>query len=299
MSEAAALVITSLAAGTPGGAGNFNFAATFNTQPGIPYFPAGYAASPPSDGSTPPLTWAVGLENPDLVLAGVSKGLQQVAAASNAAAGESSTVDSNGKREAAPAAAWSAAASALQSTVQDALLLVQATIQNVEAATGVACSGIDASIAPAVEGPSLVEAYEALLGPGGFGGPGTLAVSRLITGALAAIRAAGLVRLVGYCGLMLPPLEDLGLAKAMASGRVTVPDIMMYSTVCGLGLDTVPIPGDSSVAAITLRIADLATLAYKLEKPLSCRLFPVPGKSPGDEVDFENPHMVKGAVVQL
>ncbi len=154
-------------------------------------------------------------------------------------------------------------------------------------------------MAPSVDGPSLVEAYEVLLGKGGFGGPGTLAVSRVITGALASIRDSGRVKLTGYCGLMLPPLEDTGLAAAMQSGAVTVPDIMMYSSVCGLGLDTVPIPGDTPARAIALRMADLAALAYKLDKPLSCRLFPVPGASAGDAVSFDNPHMVDGAVVAL
>jgi hypothetical protein len=58
----------------------------------------------------------------------------------------------------------------------DALQPVEALAQQLAAEQGLPYLGIDASIAPALEPPSIPAAYE-LLGLGAFGGLGTLAVS--------------------------------------------------------------------------------------------------------------------------
>ena len=49
----------------------------------------------------------------------------------------------------------------------------------------------------------------------------------------------------GYCGLMLPVLEDPVLAQRAGEGRYSVRDLLLYSSVCGTGLDVVPVPGDT------------------------------------------------------
>lgn len=120
-------------------------------------------------------------------------------------------------------------------------------------------------------------------------------MSALITQAL---RNTSIKR-VGYSGLMLPPLEDAGLAKRDADGTYRISDLLSYSAVCGLGLDTVPIPGDVSPEVITSLMADIAALAFRLNKPLSCRLFPVPGKAAGEMTSFANPHMCDAPVFDL
>ncbi|CAE7518741.1 unnamed protein product [Symbiodinium sp. KB8] len=296
MATAAAEVIVALSQGTAGGEGNFNFAATANVKPGIPFFPAGFAPSAApalaaasagasaAEGESAPtaVSWAVGLEMPDVVI------------------GALSTAAEEARSDLAGASPWRQASKRLVTALESALLEVQAIATGLVAgAVGAEFSGIDASIAPAVDGPSLVEGFEALLGPGGFGGPGTLAACRLLTGAIEAVRARGAVSIVGYSGLMLPPLEDTGLAACMAAGAFTVGDLLSYSSVCGLGLDTVPVAGDTPVQAIALRIADMVALAYKLHKPLSCRLFPVPGVGVGGATSFANPHMCDSLVLSL
>ena len=50
----------------------------------------------------------------------------------------------------------------------------------------------------------------------------------------------------GFNGLMLPVLEDSRLAKRAAEGTLTVKDLLIYSAMCGCGLDTVPLPGDAT-----------------------------------------------------
>ena len=50
----------------------------------------------------------------------------------------------------------------------------------------------------------------------------------------------------GFSGLMLPVLEDATLARRAAEGSLGVKDLLLYSCVCGTGLDSVPLPGDTS-----------------------------------------------------
>ena len=85
----------------------------------------------------------------------------------------------------------------------------------------------------------------------------------------------------GYCGLMLPVLEDAMLGLRWEEGLVNTHELLLYSAVSGTGLDTLPLPGDTDSTVITHLLSDVATLALRLNKPLSARLFPVPGKKAG------------------
>ena len=56
--------------------------------------------------------------------------------------------------------------------------------------------------------------------------------------------------------------------------------------VCGIGLDTVPVPGDVTAAEVAGMMRDTGTMAFRLNKPLTVRLFPVPGLQAGDVTAF-------------
>jgi hypothetical protein len=43
--------------------------------------------------------------------------------------------------------------------------------------------------------------------------------------------------------MLLLCLQMQGLAAAAAEGRLSVPQLLQWSAVCGCGLDTVPVPG--------------------------------------------------------
>jgi uncharacterized protein (UPF0210 family) len=152
--------------------------------------------------------------------------------------------------------------------------------------------GVDTSPAPGLDA-SIGAAIEAVSGVA-FGDPGTLEACALITGILKALA----VPTCGYSGLMLPVLEDRVLAKRAAEGRFTLSDLLLFSSVCGTGLDVAPLPGDVSVETMAALIRDMATLAVKLRKPLSARLFPTPGKKVGEIAAFNNPHMVDMPVMR-
>jgi uncharacterized protein (UPF0210 family) len=81
-------------------------------------------------------------------------------------------------------------------------------------------------------------------------------------------------------------LEDSILAKRAAEGTLTIKDVLLYSAVCGTGLDTIPLPGDTTSEQLIPLLLDLCALALRLDKPLTARLMPVPGKEAGDDTNF-------------
>jgi uncharacterized protein (UPF0210 family) len=104
---------------------------------------------------------------------------------------------------------------------------------------------------------------------------------------------------VGFNGFMQPVLEDTILAKRAAEGTLTIKDALLYSAVCGTGLDTVPIPGDTTAEQITPLLLDLCALALRLDKPLTARLMPVPGKRAGDATAFDFAFFANSKVMAL
>ena len=95
---------------------------------------------------------------------------------------------------------------------------------------------------------------------------------------------------------MLPVLEDPTLAERWNAGFYSIDALMSYSAVCGTGLDTVPLPGDTSVDTLGRMIGDVATLSVKWNKPLSARLLPVAGKRAGDRTEFADPRLINGTI---
>jgi uncharacterized protein len=155
----------------------------------------------------------------------------------------------------------------------------------VAAATGWTYLGLDPT-ATALGDVSIAGAIEAFTGAR-FGSSGTLTAARIITTAEKAIP----VKQVGYSGLMLPVLEDKLLAKRWAEATYNVDSLLAYSSVCATGLDTVPLPGDISVEQIERIFSDIASLAFKWNKPLAGRILPVTGKKAGEQTDFQDPYL--------
>jgi uncharacterized protein (UPF0210 family) len=111
-----------------------------------------------------------------------------------------------------------------------------------------------------------------------------------------AIKEIGL-RKTGFSGVMLPILEDPVLAERWNAGTVSLDSLLSYSSVCGTGLDTVPLPGNATVEQLTRIIGDVATLSVKWNKPLTARLLPVAGKAAGQQTEFADQNLLK-AVIQ-
>jgi uncharacterized protein (UPF0210 family) len=158
---------------------------------------------------------------------------------------------------------------------------------------GLRFGGIDFTLAPFPEAArSLGTALERLSGQP-VGQHGTLAAAAFLAEALDRARTAH----VGFSGLFFPVLEDAVLAARAAEGRLSVADLLLYSTVCGAGLDTVPLPGDTDAGALGAILLDVAALAMRLDKPLTARLMPLPGKQAGDAVQFDFPYFAPSRVL--
>ena len=151
--------------------------------------------------------------------------------------------------------------------------------------------GLDTSPAPGLDA-SIGQSIETLTGRP-FGSHSTLRACGLITGVIKQLD----LKICGYSGLMLPVIEDQVLAQRAMERRYSVDELLLYSSVSGTGLDVVPLAGDITEETLTGIYQDLAALSLKyFNKPLSARLFPIPGKKAGEMVKFENPYLT-GCIV--
>jgi uncharacterized protein len=153
--------------------------------------------------------------------------------------------------------------------------------------------GIDASPAPTLD-RSIAAAIEALTHRP-FGSASTLQACAAITTAIKSLD----IKTCGYSGLMLPVLEDPLLAQRAVEGRYSIRDLLLYSSVCGTGLDVVPIAGDTPQETIAGLLRDIAALSTRLNKALSARLFLVPGKNAGEIARFDDAWLVDSVVMKV
>ena len=247
------------AADIEAGFGNLRFTASANVPPGTPFFPAAY-----HDGG--PTTFALAMESADLAVSACQE--------ANAAADARNRLRAAIEREA-------------QGLV--------AVAERVADQHGIRFGGLDFSLAPFPTAACSIGAALERIAGGPLGCPGTLAAAALLTDAIdqAAFPHAG------FCGLMLPVLEDLILGQRSAEGRLKLASLLQWSAVCGTGLDTVPLPGDLATATLAHILWDVAALALRLDKPLTARLMPLPGKRAGDPVHFDFAYFADGGVLEV
>lgn len=254
---------------TPRGEGNFNFTVNFNCQPLIPYFPASYHNRELGN------QCVIGLETPDLLVATLK------------ALNKGNKTQSHQQKM---AAYFSAMQTALQTHIDLSSQIVR-SFNNKQ----FTFAGIDSSAAPSKNCSSMVDVYKEL-GVEYFGASGTVEASALLTRVFKSITG---VPLVGFSGLMLAVTEDQGLADGTMKHEFDIRSLLTYSSVCGIGLDTVPIPGDTPVLKINALMRDTGTMAFRLNKPLTVRVFPAPNCKAGDRTQFESDDLCNCAVLAV
>jgi len=182
------------------------------------------------------------------------------------------------------------AAQALTDALAVHLLAVERAAMNAAGGSGWTYAGIDPTPAPGGQN-SIGAAIESFTGAP-FGSPGTETAAAIITRAVKDVP----VRQTGYSGLMIPVLEERVLTERWTQGTYGLDSILAYSAVCAGGVDTVPLPGDTSEAVIAQIVGDVATLAFKWNKPLAVRLLPAPGKKAGEMTEFSG--ALSNAIIQ-
>jgi uncharacterized protein (UPF0210 family) len=257
--QACAKIIQETSTISPDGFANLRFAALANVPPHAPFFPAAYHAA------GEPAAFSLAMECADEAVK-----------------------------------AFSSAESLKQARTQFLFALESAAdriapiCERLALNHHVVFKGFDFSPAPFPEDwCSLGKAFEAL-GLERIGGAGSLAAAAFIADAL----DDGQWQKAGFNGLMLAVMEASVLARRAADGELSVKDLLLYSAVCGTGLDTIPLPGDASVDELAAILLDLASLATRLGKPLTGRLMPIPGKKVGDATEFEFGYFANSRVMK-
>ena len=254
---------------TPRGEGNFNFTVNFNCKPLIPYFPASYHNSGDEN------SFVAGLETPDLLVSVLREFNSTCRGASH-----------NEKFK----NYYEMISRALQYHIDN----IHKIVDDFKSADFV-FRGFDSSAAPSKNCSSMCEVYEEL-GVEYFGASGSIEVSALLTRVFKSLKN---VDLVGFSGLMLAVTEDAGLAEGTIKEQYDLRSLLTYSAVCGIGLDTVPIPGDVSLEKLNAIMRDTGTMAFRLNKPLTVRVFPVPGKKAGDMTEFQSDDLCNCKILEV
>ncbi len=243
----------------PDGMGNGRYSSLANVEPGSPFFPSAY-----HEGGT--ASFAIATEAADLAVEAFMGAVSLAEARAN-----------------------------LVNAIEDNATKIQAAVRKITGVRSTKFGGIDFTLAPFPHPSRSIGAALEALGIAKVGTSGTVAAVAFITDA---INRAKFSR-AGYSGLFLPVLEDTVLAARAAEGVLTLSDLLLFTTVCGTGLDTIPLPGDLTPAEIAPILLDVAALAMRLNKPLAARLMPIPGKQAGDEVTFDSQFFAKGRVMDV
>jgi uncharacterized protein (UPF0210 family) len=252
-------VIKQISTITPDGFTNLRFAALANVPSGSPFFPAAYHRGGPA-------AVAIATEAADLAVTALQ---------------ENSSPQS--------------AARVLIETIEGHAAVLTRIAQSIVTQENIRFWGIDFSFAPFPEENRSLGAAMQAFGVPQIGLAGSAATASFIAHCLDQAQ----FQKTGFCGLFFPVLEDSLLAKYAAEGSLTIKDLLLYATICGTGLDTVPLPGDISIEALYALLLDLGALSLRHDKPLTARLMPIPNKSAGDDIHFDFPYFADSKVLPL
>lgn len=280
-----------------GDLGNFRFCSSFNCLPGTPFFPTSFNGSELTNSNK--FKVSIGLENGDLLYIAFFG-----------------------------ATTFDEARDNLKTTLIQVLKPIQDMARECErelaacsgkmAAVGggnVEYMGIDASLNPGLSIPDSVgaglEAGLLCMQPSEseseskaqklpeFGCWGTLAAVSAVTSAIKSIPSSTDIKLIGYNGFMLPVMEDLILSQR--TNNFTMRDLLMFSSICGVGIDTVPVPDSAALDVRSLAglYQETSALAFRLNKPLTVRVLPMAGKKAGDTTEIVSPYLCDTKVFAL
>ena len=252
-------VIQRVAFISPDGFANLRFTALANVKPGSPFFPAAYHG-----GEKP--AFAIATEAGDLAVEAFLDATRL-----------------NDTRQ------------KLTQSIEHSAEAINNVAQILQERFDLHYGGIDFSLAPYPEQARSIGTALEKMGVPAVGKHGSLAAVAILADTLDKARFGR----TGFSGVMLPVLEDSILAARAAENTLTVKDLLLYSAVCGTGLDTLPLPGNVSSAELAALLLDLASLALRLDKPLTARLMPVPGKVAGDETGFDFSFFANSRVMSL
>jgi uncharacterized protein (UPF0210 family) len=171
--------------------------------------------------------------------------------------------------------------------------------RQVESQTGLVYNGMDLSLAPFPEDRGSVGEIIEKVGVESFGSQGSIFAISFLTDILKSLGREAGVKTVGFNGVMISLLEDKILGIANSKKMYTLDSILAYSTVCGCGVDMVPLPGNILPEEMASLITDVTALSSVLQKPLGFRVLPIPGRGINDFTNFSYDFLYNSRVMDI
>lgn len=262
--KSSAELIHEIASISPNGIDNFRFGVSLNIAPNTPFFPFSYSDKVNS--------FSIAVETTKRVV---------------------DTIKKNFKHD------YIELKDVIIDGIKDDLILIEKTSKDVAEQLDIRYNGQDISLSPYPdEDISVIEILN-LLGLDNFGSNGTQFLTSYLTSILKETISLTKITAVGFNGVMYSLLEDKLMCEAHDKGNFSIDSIILYSTVCGCGLDMVPLPGDIPVEEIASMILDVATTSIKLNKPLGVRVLPIKNKLSNEMTELELDFLTNTKVPQI
>lgn len=169
--------------------------------------------------------------------------------------------------------------------------------ENLSSKIGIPFLGMDWSLAPLPNSDISVCNLVEKIANAPMGSPGILSAIERMTQAIKLPMSS--VKSTGFNGVMLSVLEDDVLANRFSSGHVTINDLILYSSVCGCGLDMIPISGNISNSSLSNLASDVGSMAFRLNKPLGVRMLTMDGKRSGEQTEFSHDFVTNSVISSL
>lgn len=145
---------------------------------------------------------------------------------------------------------------------------------------------VDLSLAPTPSVGDSVGEILKILGVDEIGAPGSTAIVAMLNDAVKKGGSFASSSVGGLSGAFIPVMEDAELAAAVQSGCLVLEKLEAMTCVCSVGLDMIPVPGDTSAETLAAIMADELMIGVINSKTTAARLIPVPGKKAGEFVSF-------------
>jgi uncharacterized protein (UPF0210 family) len=151
---------------------------------------------------------------------------------------------------------------------------------------GVPFGILDLSLAPT---PAVGDSVARILEEMGLQAAGTHGTTAALAMLTDMVKKGGIMastNVGGFSGAFIPVSEDEGMIAAVKNGTIRIDKLEAMTCVCSVGLDMIPLPGDTSAETIAAIIADEMAIGMVNNKTTAVRVIPVPGKKAGDWAQF-------------
>ena len=169
-------------------------------------------------------------------------------------------------------------------TVDKQVAEIEQYALDIEKKFNIKFNGFDFSLAPIIEKNGSIGQLIEKFGIKEFNGSGTLFITAFLTNILKFF--GNKHKNVGFNGVMYSLLEDTKLSEINNNTEIKLEDLIKLSTMCGCGIDMVPIYDNVDIEVIKSYILDICAISCRLNKPLEVRFICFPNLY--EKTNFKN-----------